>query len=354
MRAGFGPGDHALVDLDPVDVDFDFVAGAIGKLHIAEVDEFPRPVSVVAPKATAGIVKPAVLVSRRLGTLHHVRIETDTLLESQFVLRANLLHNPVQRNLRQRIVGIAAADVGMDAGEPDLGQLAFRNAILVPENGMKGGPFVIEREGVARLQNALLVKGAIWKLEWPDPFADASGQFIDRRPVRRNRVPETEKRDLDVLRLDLDFGNGVALEQASDPTDQGFHAPSRLEFFLSIGAVGKLGVSVEFFVSIALHEALAQRQPCDYPHRVGAAAEPKSIYSVAGLVVPAQKFIERQNVSPQSPAKCASEDCKRLESRCAYAVVVAGDLIAVRKIETFKHAPDIGSPDLSRRITGAV
>src|SRR3954451_2188122 len=111
---------------------------------------------------------------------------------------------------------------------------------------------------------------------------------------------------------------------------------------------------MQFFIGGALDEALAERQPRHDPHRVGAAAESETVYSVARLVVPAKKFIQRQNVSSQSPAECAAEYRERLEGRSADAVVIAGNLQRIGEIKAFEYAPDVGPPDLARGIAGSI
>ena len=49
------------------------------------------------------------------------------------------VEHPDQRNVGQRIVGIAAADVGMHAGEPDLADLLICDVTLLVRIEFEGG-----------------------------------------------------------------------------------------------------------------------------------------------------------------------------------------------------------------------
>src|SRR5262249_48090030 len=112
IRRGFwreegrdGPRSH--------DRDLDLVVATPGEAHVAEIVNFPRAIAVVAAKAMARIVKPPVLVAGCFALLDGIG-----LVSQPAVLR--LGHDPTQRNMRKRVVGITAADVGMNARKPDL------------------------------------------------------------------------------------------------------------------------------------------------------------------------------------------------------------------------------------------
>ena len=73
---------------------------------------------------------------------------------------ARLADHPGQRHVGQRVVGIAAADIGVHAGEPDLAQPVRRHLAasghlplgdLVPEQRVEGVALVVQRQGLPRL-----------------------------------------------------------------------------------------------------------------------------------------------------------------------------------------------------------
>src|SRR5262249_105127 len=86
-----------------------------------------------------------------------------------------------------------------------------------------------------------------------------------------------------------------------------------------------------------------------------AAAEAESKYFIVGrTVVPAYELVEIDDVAFESPPEAATQNGKRLERRCADAVVVAGDLLGAREIERLEHPPYVGAPHLRRGVPGAV
>ena len=117
---GMGLGRYAfegaLVDLHHRDLDL--IVATPGEAHVAEFVNFPRAVAVVAGQAMARIVKPSVLVAGCFALLQGIG-----LVSQPAVLR--LGHDPAQRNMGKRVVGITAADVGMDARKPDLADALF-------------------------------------------------------------------------------------------------------------------------------------------------------------------------------------------------------------------------------------
>ena len=106
------------------------------------------------------------------------------------------------------------------------------------------------------------------------------------------------------------------------------------------------------------HETLFQNKPGQHANGEGAAAEAKSKNLVVfgddalalvfglGFVIPAQEFVETQNVAVEAEPERAAEDRRRLERRCADAVVVNRNLIRLRQVDGLERAPDVGPPDL--------
>ena len=117
------PPEDAFVDLRPLDQDF--VVFLLGILRVAKLHQFARPIAVVATKPLARIVDAAILVAFRDRVLERIGVSRRRR-GIRFELQTAVLRlgdHPDERNVGQRIVGIAAADVGMRAGEPDLADL---------------------------------------------------------------------------------------------------------------------------------------------------------------------------------------------------------------------------------------
>src|SRR3954447_15158156 len=126
---------------------------ATRKLHMVEIFDLARPVTVVTSQAVARVIQPAILIATPSGVDHHVQIGTIRFVGLRLECEApglSLRHNPVKRDVGQRIVRITAADIGMNAGEPDLRQDARRYTFFVPKNRMEGRSLVVERQSVAR------------------------------------------------------------------------------------------------------------------------------------------------------------------------------------------------------------
>jgi hypothetical protein len=57
---------------------------------------------------------------------------------------------------------------------------------------MKRSPFIIEPQGVASVTNAR-TENTIWKLQRPNPVANAASHFIDGKAIRGNGVPNPDE-----------------------------------------------------------------------------------------------------------------------------------------------------------------
>ena len=81
------------------------------------------------------------------------------------LLEADLPDHPAERDRREIVVGVAAADVGVHAREPDLlDALGIRRAALIPEHRVEGVALVVNRDRVAGaldLPRQVLVRKAV-------------------------------------------------------------------------------------------------------------------------------------------------------------------------------------------------
>src|SRR5262249_45656094 len=161
------------------------IALAAGQPVMAQVFYFPRPITIISGDAGAGIILPAVFVSCRRSRSKCVRVVWRIAFEDQ-AAQPRLLHNPVKRNVGQRIIRIAATDISVHAREPDLTQAFFFDpphpirigwsgtlASLGRKHRMKRRAFIIDRKRTActldrRRQNSTS------EIERPDPFADTA------------------------------------------------------------------------------------------------------------------------------------------------------------------------------------
>ena len=75
-----------------------------------------------------------------------------------------------------------------------------------PQDGMKGGPFIVERE---RVSSALYARTeyAVGELKWPHPIADAAGHFVDWKSICGHRIPDADELYIGhLLARDLSIG----------------------------------------------------------------------------------------------------------------------------------------------------
>ena len=126
----------------------------------------------------------------------------DWLEREPFLFR--LLDHPAQRHVREAIVRISTADIGMHTGKPDLREaigsyaavfLALRLGSLVPGDREEGSALVIEAK--ACLACRTRSNSEVSEPHRPDPFVDRHRELIDRKAIGRDRVPETYKMDGD-------------------------------------------------------------------------------------------------------------------------------------------------------------
>ena len=324
-------------------------------------------IPVVGPDTRAAVVNRSVAAGERHEpVLDHFQRAQPGLL--------GLLHHPQQRDVAQALVRIAAADIGVHAGEPHLLKPSFLDPLLgdqlflvqlVPEQRVEGVTLVVDREGVARALD-VLVQLVVRHAERKDPVVDRSRDLSDRSAIRRDRVPDADETDLGpavlcgIVRL-------VALESRDSAIDPAAHASHQfgrpLETARKEGGteipVRLTALSSELGFTSGSDESLRRDQRDDDAYRERAAAEPEGVDVVAVPVVAAGVAIDVENVPVKPHTEGAAQQRQRLERRRADAVVVVGDLIALAfggrpQVDRLVHPPDVGLEQLGAAVPRAV
>ena len=173
---------------------------------MAQVGNLARPIAIVAAQALARIIDAPVLVALTFNVGDGVRIRRRRGLVDK-AAGVSLTHDPVERYVRQGVVGIAAAHVGMHAREPHLADaLVFRlpNAVgargcrllvaLVPQHGMEGRALIVQCQRVTGALNSVAQArsgNSSGKSHWLTPRVISSigkpyAATVSHRP--RNRI----------------------------------------------------------------------------------------------------------------------------------------------------------------------
>ena len=123
--------------------------------------------------------------------------------------RAGLIDHPGQGQVGQpHPQAIAAADIAMDPGEPELPDLARRRMRLVPEFGREDVAVLVDRQGMTAMGDLRVQDGVV---EFMPPR-----QAADRRQAERpDRVPDADEEGR---------SSGVNRAPAGNPRP---HAPAR-------------------------------------------------------------------------------------------------------------------------------
>ena len=136
VRVVVDAAKRGFVDFRPPDDDRVVLVFRLAVIGVAQQLELARPVAIIGAEARAGIVDAAVLVAHgdrvleRVGIGHRRRRLGSRRLELE-AAALRLGDHPDKGNVGQRVVGIAAADVGMHAGEPDLAELLVLDVALL-------------------------------------------------------------------------------------------------------------------------------------------------------------------------------------------------------------------------------
>lgn len=219
---------------------------------------------------------------------------------------------------------------------------------------MEGGALLVQRQRLAGASHPLARQGMGGEFERPDEAADAARHLVQRRAVGGDRIPHADEMDFRHLPV-LVLVVVVAQEQVADPAENFLDAEDGVVALAPVGAVGGARLVVELLLVARRDQALVEDQAADDAHGEGAAAEAEAEEAVAVVaIVTAGEFVDVDDVALQPDAEGAGEDRPRLERGRADAVVVEGDLVAVRQFERLERAPDIGAPDLRAGIAGAV
>ncbi len=330
---------------------------------IAHVD-VAWPVAIVGAQALARVVEPRVGGLAVGDLLHRRRVQRQPR-------GRGLAHHPVQRHQRLPVLGVAAADVGVHAGEPHLRQPAGRHAAgrdelrlvrLVEQHRVEGLALLVQRQRVA---GALHVQAQVVvdRLHRPDQQRDAPLELVDRHAVGGDGVPQAQEADRHRAGLALrrqggevrgGLARGEPQQRVAQPPAQPHHGAPRRIARVAVAAVGEDRVRVELGLGAAAHQALAVDQRRQHADGERAAAEAEGVDVVARRVVAADELVEVDDVALQAVAADAAEDGQELDRRIADAVVVHRELRRRRLVDRLEHAPDIGLLRLGRAVAGAV
>ena len=173
----------------------------MGGLHPS--GDIARLIAVISAEAGAAVVERPGAARQRAEALGDG-------LDGPQARFLRLLHHPEERDVAEALVGIAAADVGMHAGEPDLLEapgvdparllLSLRRldraflVHLVPRQRVEGIALIVDGEGVAGAANAV-GKRIIGHAQRDEPFVDSLGDLRDRAAIGRHRVPNADELD---------------------------------------------------------------------------------------------------------------------------------------------------------------
>src|ERR1700681_4721050 len=220
---------------------------------------------------------------------------------------------------------------------------------------MEGRSFIVQRKRMTGSLNSE-VKTPVRKFQRQNPLADAARHLVDWQAVGRDGIPQAEKLDAfdrRVLALIVALAQKEKDHVANDPKDP-LKVKNGVKPRSSVGAVRHLGLFVDFRLGLSRDQPLMKDKADHDPHGEGAAAKAKAVNTVARLIVHTKEFVDVENITLQTPTKSAAQYGQRLKGGSANAIVVNGNLIVTTKVQTFKHAPDVGFPNFVRGVSGSV
>ena len=241
-----------------------------------------------------------------------------------------MAHHPVERHQRHPLFGVAAADVGMHAREPDL----FDSGVVLPQKDFEGRPRFVDGQRVTCLLHTV-GPGAPGELEpmnevIPDPRDARNG-----KPDRVHRVPYTHELDRSlsveaVSRKRPELAPEppeTARQRGCDPLEDG--GPC-----LAVGAV-----QIAYYRIQVLRGETGRVQDAGVVDETGqgsrgerAATEAEHIDMVTLRIAANQLRVELSDVARQAEAESPSKDSNQLELLGTNAVVVDRDLLIIRGI----------------------
>jgi hypothetical protein len=239
-----------------------------------------------------------------------------------------LLHHPEERHVAEALVRIAAADIGVHAGEPHLFQPPLLDFVgldqlrfvhLVPQQRVERVALVVNREGMPSAQDAF-VQLVVGHAERVDPVVDRPRDLSDRSTVCGDGIPDADEAD----RRSAIVGRIVdvaALETVDPSANRGAGAPKQprrpLEPAWQKGGAERLvrgaALAIEFGFTAGAHQPFRRDERNHEAHGERAAAEPEGVDVVAVPVIAARIAINIQDVSLEAPAERAAEQGQRLE-----------------------------------------
>ena len=139
----------------------------------------------------------------------------------------DLFGHPNQRHEGQGAIRIAAANVGVDACEPDLLDPRVVDLVVEPD-WMEGGALVVKRQRMPRAPNTQW-KHAIAKRNRPDRPIDRGAKLLDRNAERFDGIKHAKEVDADLASAvhrgsDLTIGPAAQDEVIDRKQDVADHA----------------------------------------------------------------------------------------------------------------------------------
>lgn len=179
-------------------VDFDAVIDVVAQLIDAA-----RPVPVIAGQTGPGIVLPSMRVAAAVRVAPRFGVNPEPL-------RPRFVQHPLQGYISQPVIGIAAADIGVHAGKPDLRELlvahrlhfAVDRPVFAPQHGTECRALVVERQCMT---DAIDMRRqiAVGQRHRPNIAIDAYFHFVERNTIGVRRVPHADEGDVRKPLFDL-------------------------------------------------------------------------------------------------------------------------------------------------------
>src|SRR3569833_2270733 len=170
------------------------------------------------------------------------------------------------------------------------------------------------------------------QFERPDPPAYSAGHFIDRKPVSGDRVPKPEKADA----VDRPVIGGCGRRWRCIVAVE-YLPPDGVIFSAVIVFVCGSRQPIQIDLIVGLDEALVENEAYHHSNGEGAAAKAKPKYLVfVAPVIPADEFVDVDDIPFQAVAESAPKHRERFEAGSAHAIIVEGHLIRTGQIDRIK------------------
>ena len=329
-------------------------------LRQAERAHVPDPPAVEHAEARAGVVQLVVDVGVLAVQLALILVDAQAGLAERRACALRFGQHPVERDEREALLRVAAADVRMRPGEPDLRDTAFSLPALVPQQRAERMPFVVQRQRMAGAIDAR-AQAVVRKLEPVHGAVEHIGQ-VERQSDRINRVPDADEPDADlgvVRSLTPELRRAIRRGPEHHLGQPGAEA-------LAVEPVGLPDRGVQpggraFRQLRRIQHAALGDEADEGPDRERAAAEPEDVDLVAGVVDAHELFVELADVAAKAESRHPGEDLQRFDVLGSDPIVVERDLrreggIRAMPVEVdgLVELEDIRPSSFDRRVAGPV